>query len=232
MKENVIYQAVIRAIAVLKVEAYEQDAFLRTPDLRRLMRSMRADFLTLTVLERLSLCEQFYNTRRDGIPSFANYVLHISIDDLGEEHLAKIDHFVDLFNGWGTTDDFGTSVLQPLLQKFPARVLAMLREWNRSENMWKRRASMVAFARGVGESGDYTDECMELADNLLFDSEDLVQKAVGWALKDNLRGNPEKVLAYVKSLRRRGVSSVITLYAIRDLKGAKRAEVLAIKPET
>ena len=44
------------------------------------------------------------------------------------------------------------------------------------------------------------------------------------------RRHRERVLDYVKSLRRRGVSSTITLYAIRDLKGEERREVLSIKP--
>ncbi|UCG22883.1 MAG: DNA alkylation repair protein, partial [Chloroflexota bacterium] len=60
---------------------------------------------------------------------------------------------------------------------------------------------------------------------------DLVQKGVGWALKDNLRGDHDKVLAYVKELRRQGVPSTITLYAIRDLKGEERQAVLAIKKQ-
>jgi len=33
----------------------------------------------------------------------------------------------------------------------------------------------------------------------------------------------------IKDLRRRGVSSTIVLYAIRDLKGAKRQEVMVVK---
>jgi hypothetical protein len=53
-------------------------------------------------------------------------------------------------------------------------------------------------------------------------------KAVGWALKDMLRDDKQKVLTYVKQLRRQGVSSTITLYAIRDLKGKERQEILSI----
>lgn len=61
-----------------------------------------------------------------------------------------------------------------------------------------------------------------LVEAVLFD--------LGWTLKDNLPGAGERILDYVKSLRRKGVSSVITLYAIRDLEGKKRREVLNIKP--
>jgi len=54
-------------------------------------------------------------------------------------------------------------------------------------------------------------------------------KAVGWALKDMMRGSKQKVLNYVKQIRRAGVPATITLYAIRDLKGKERQDVLKIK---
>ena len=46
-----------------------------------------------------------------------------------------------------------------------------------------------------------------------------------------VRGDHDKVLTYVKDLRRQGVPSTITLYAIRDLKGEERQAVLAIKKQ-
>jgi len=109
--------------------------------------------------------------------------------------------------------------------------LDLLRKWNSSKSLWKRRASVVTFTRKIGISGDFTDEALELCDNLIWEKEDYVRKGVGWALKDNMRGAKKKVLEYVKSLRRQGISSVITLYAIRDLKGKEREEVFNIKPK-
>ena len=91
---------------------------------------------------------------------------------------------------------------------------------------------MVPFVRKAAKSGEFTDEVLHLCDNLIWDEEDIVQKGVGWALKDNLRPAPDRIIPYIKDLRRRGVSSTITLYAIRDLKGAKRQEVLEIKKDT
>ena len=95
----------------------------------------------------------------------------------------------------------------------------------------KRRASVVTFTRKTAESGKYVDITLEFCDNLIWDGEDLVRKGVGWALKDTMRADKQRVLEYVKNLRRKGVSSAITLYAIRDLKGQEREEVLSIKPE-
>lgn len=87
---------------------------------------------------------------------------------------------------------------------------------------------MVAFTRKIGSSDKFTDEALSLCDNLLWDEEDMVRKGVGWALKNVMRGDKRRVLDYVKSLRRKGVSSVITLYAIRDLKGKEREEATQV----
>ena len=91
---------------------------------------------------------------------------------------------------------------------------------------------MVTFVRKVAESGEFTEEVISLCENLIWDEEDIVLKGVGWVLKDNLRSAPDRIFLYIKDLRRRGVSSMITLYAIRDLRGVKRQEVLAVKKKT
>lgn len=92
--------------------------------------------------------------------------------------------------------------------------------------MWKRRASVVIFVRKIGESGKFTNEALAFCENLLWDKEDLVQKGVGWCLKDIMRGDQKKVFAYIKKLRKQGVCTTITLYAIRDLTGKERSEIL------
>ena len=131
---------------------------------------------------------------------------------------------------WGNTDLFCGAVLQPMLKRIPEQVIELLRKWNQSENKWKRRASVVTFTRKTAEQGKFIDTALELCDNLIWDQEDLVRKGVGWALKDNMRFDKQRVLQYVQGLRRKGVSSTITLYAIRDLEGDERSEVLRIKP--
>ena len=161
---------------------------------------------------------------------FANCVLEDRVNELGAEHAEYLDTLAGLLSEWGTTDEFCIVLLQPYLRNHPEQALELVRRWNSSRHIWKRRASVVTFTRKVGESGMYTSVVLELCEPLLFDPEDLVRKGVGWALKDNLRGDRATVLAYVKELRRRGVSSVITLYAIRDLRGEERDAVLAIRP--
>jgi hypothetical protein len=41
-----------------------------------------------------------------------------------------------------------------------------------------------------------------------------------------MSSDTDRIIEYVINLRARGVSSVITLYAIKDIKGSERANIL------
>jgi len=202
---------------------------LRAPEFWKIVKAFRPRILSLSLAERLQSAEALL-AEQIGEPGHAGiYILALSAEDLTPKQFGYLDRQIDYFRGWSHVDHFCSDVMQPLLWRFPKDSIALHESWAGAENKWRRRSSVVTFTRKVGESGQFTDQVLGLCDELIWDSEDLVQKGVGWALKDNLRGNHEKVLAYVKELRRMGVPSTITLYAIRDLKGKERQAVLAVK---
>ena len=212
---------------------HKEDAYiaygLYTPVWRGIMREFRPRFLALPPERRLDLAAALLAEHIGELGHTGIHLLALSAKALGPLHFESLDRLLDDFRSWSHVDAFCIDVLQPVLMSHPQETLRLLERWNRSPNRWKRRASVVTFVRKVGESGAFTDEVLRLCDNLIGDADDLVQKGVGWALKDNLRSAPDRVIAYVKELRRKGVPATITLYAIRDLKGDQRAEVLAVQ---
>jgi len=205
---------------------------IKTPELIELIRTYRDVFKQLSLEEKLDLARMFFKSGFSEQCTFGIVVLRHGVKEMEPACLDFLDEMADCLNNWGTTDGFSIYIMQPLLRAYPKETLNLLKKWNSSENLWKRRASVVVFTRKIGMSGDFTDEALKLCDNLVWDEEDMVRKGVGWALKDCMRGDRDKVLNYVKSLRQKGVSAVITLYAIRDLKGKERKEVLGTKPNS
>lgn len=188
------------------------------------------DFYDLSLRERIELARRLVRSENSTITHIGIHLLRISRQELGQAHFEFFDECLDNVTEWGNTDLFCGAVLKPMLERMPEQVIGLLRKWNQSENKWKRRASVVTFTRKTAKKGKFIDIALELCNNLIWDREDLVRKGVGWALKDNMRFDKKRVLEYVKDLRRKGVSSTITLYAIRDLKGEERRKVLKIKP--
>ncbi len=194
---------------------------------RGIEKRFRKELGMLSMLETFDLAMLLVHSPMEEEKFLAVTLLHLHAHEFETKHLRFLDIFLGYLGSWSTIDEFAGRVLQALLPRFPQEIEALLRKWNKAQSMWTRRASVVAFTRKVGESGKYTNLGLELCDNLKSAPEDLVQKGVGWALKDLMRGDKKRVLAYVKLLRKERVPATITLYALRDLKGGERQVVLS-----
>lgn len=201
---------------------------IRTAVYREIIKGYKSRVMAMPLDERLKMAHDLFALHIGTLGHTAIQILAWSIQELTPEHFPQLDIMMDHYRSWSHVDSMCLDVLQPMLTAFPQETIEQLELWNRSENRWKRRTSVVVFVRSAGKSGHYTDIALGLCENLVWDTEDIVQKGVGWALKDLMRGDRERIIEYVKDLRKRGVSAVITLYAIRDLKGAERQEILAL----
>jgi 3-methyladenine DNA glycosylase AlkD len=202
---------------------------LSTQDYRRVMKEFRRRFLGLLLQERLDTAARLAAEHIGELAHAGIHMVALSVKELEPRHFPDLERLADDFRDWSEVDHFCLDVAQPLLWDHTQAALALLGRWNRSGNRWKRRASVVAFTRRVGASGRFTKHVLRLCERLMWDEEDIVRKGVGWALKDNLRSAPGRVLPFIRKLRRAGVSSTITLYAIRDLRGKARQDILSVK---
>ena len=67
---------------------------------------------------------------------------------------------------------------------------------SRSENMWERRIAIVSTLHFIRKK-DY-DDALNIADTLRHDREDLIQKAVGWMLREIGKRNMRKEETFLK----------------------------------
>jgi 3-methyladenine DNA glycosylase AlkD len=202
---------------------------LKTPVFHKMMREYRHRFLELSLQQRIELAAKLFKTHIGELGHAGIYVLEISAKQLEPKHFPDLDEIGEDFRSWSHVDYFSTKVTPAILFNYPEQMLDLLEKWNHSPNRFKRRASVVTFINNVAKSGRFINDALRLCENLVWDEEDIVRKGVGWALKVNMRYAQERVLEYVKDLRRRGVSSTITLYAIEKLPPEIRKEVLSIK---
>jgi len=202
---------------------------LKVPDFRKIIKDFDPRFHELSLSKRLELATKLLETRIGELGHVGIYILSIGSKQLSPNHFPILDAVADNFTSWSHVDVLCTTVTPDLLFNYPKQMLRFLEKWNRSPNRFKRRASVVTFIQDVAKSGQFLDDALRLCENLVWDKEDIVRKGVGWALKINMKYAPKRVLNYVKDLRRRGVSSTITLYAIEKLEPEVRKQILAIK---
>jgi 3-methyladenine DNA glycosylase AlkD len=126
---------------------------------------------------------------------------------------------------WATTDAICGSLVGPLLAMSPA-LADRMRAWARHRSMWVRRGSAVSLIPSV-RTGRSLDVAYAVARSLHADQEDLIQKAVGWLLREVGKVNPSRLERY---LRQNGAAIPRTTvrYAIERLPPAKRLAMLEI----
>lgn len=130
----------------------------------------------------------------------------------------------NLASNWATTDAICGALVGPLLADYP-RLIPGMRTWASDRNMWVRRASAVglipSFRRGLA-----LDVAYDVAEALHADREDLIQKAVGWMLREAGKQDPARLERY---LRANGPSIPRTTirYAIERFPDVKRRALLA-----
>jgi len=126
---------------------------------------------------------------------------------------------------WATTDAMCGALIGPLIVSFP-ELGARLRAWSRDRNMWVRRASIVGLIPRA-RRGESLDLVYEIAKRLHADGEDLIQKAVGWTLREAGKTDPARLERY---LRANGPSIPRTTlrYAIERFPEEKRRDLLAV----
>jgi 3-methyladenine DNA glycosylase AlkD len=203
---------------------------VRAPARREIFRTHRTAIKALPIDERISLATRLINSGFGEQQDLAFMLLHPIVAQLESTDLPLIDAWLRRLHGWSKIDGYCSSVLQPLLVRFPQEIIALARLWNRDPDPWLRRASVVLFTRKVAKSGHFNDIALELGENLVRDEHEHVLKGVGWMLQDLMESDQPRITAYTKRLRAEGISSVVTLYAIRRLRGPVRDAVLAVKP--
>jgi 3-methyladenine DNA glycosylase AlkD len=82
---------------------------------------------------------------------------------------------------WAVCDGFGNHCVGEFLLKYPEK-LPVLKKWAKSKNRWMRRSAAVSLIVPA-RKGLYLNESIEIAEILLTDEDDLVQKGYGWLLK-------------------------------------------------
>ena len=124
---------------------------------------------------------------------------------------------------WATTDAICGVLIGPLILKHP-ELAPKMRSWARDRNMWVRRAAAVGLIPSV-RRGVSLDLAYEIAKQLHSDKEDLIQKAVGWMLREAGKTDPARLERY---LRANGASIPRTTlrYAIERFSATKRRSLL------
>jgi len=174
--------------------------------------------------EIFALCEELY---RSGMMEEAFVVstwAPLLKDRFERDDLAVFQRWIDTYiTNWAACDGFCNHTVGDFIGKFPDAV-AELKEWTRSENRWMRRAAAVSLIVPA-KHGKFLGDAIEIADLLLTDTDDMVQKGYGWLLKEASRKHTDEVFSYVMK-NKINMPRTALRYAIELMPKEKKAEAM------
>jgi 3-methyladenine DNA glycosylase AlkD len=124
---------------------------------------------------------------------------------------------------WGACDDLCTHALGAFIYNYPAYI-QRLEGWTTSPNRWLRRAAAVSLIYSA-RRGKHLEHVFTMADLLLMDKDDMVQKGNGWMLKVATRHIPDEIFAYIMK-NKNDMPRTSLRYAIEKLPPEKKKEAM------
>ena len=111
-------------------------------------------------------------------------------------HFSILERWLhDYVNNWAKCDTLCNHPAGSMVSRYP-ELVDNLKRWTASANRWVRRGSAVTLILPA-RRGLFLDDIFNIADRLLADTDDLVQKGNGWMLKEASRLHQREVFDYI-----------------------------------
>lgn len=124
---------------------------------------------------------------------------------------------------WANCDTLCNHTIGNFVMMYP-EYITKLKKWATSSNRWVKRAAAVTLIIPA-RKGLFLKDVFEIADILLLDNDDLVQKGYGWMLKAASEAHQQDVFDYVLS-KKAVMPRTALRYAIEKMPANFRAEAM------
>lgn len=141
----------------------------------------------------------------------------------GDREFAMFESWLDRISSWADHDGLVHYLISPLVAAKPTRTKNVFR-WAKSPNRWHRRAACVALIRG-SRAKMFFPEIVKLSDSLLTDKDDMVQKGLGWLLRETAKFDAKRTVPYLMKIRERAPRLVLRT-ACETLPSATKKKIL------
>jgi 3-methyladenine DNA glycosylase AlkD len=172
-----------------------------TADLRRAARRFRQQIRKEFGLDFLvDVADQLFSGTVLEEKVAAVFLLEKLDFEFGDREFKLFESWLDRISSWADHDGLVPYLISPMVAAKPARVRNAFR-WSKSPNRWRRRAACVALIRGA-RAKMFFPEITKLSNSLLADEDDMVQKGLGWLLRETAKFDAKRTVPYLMKIRK------------------------------
>lgn len=125
---------------------------------------------------------------------------------------------------WALVDPLAIRVAGSLVERLP-RLASTLDHWVRDDELWIRRAALLALLPGIRAGQGDLERFLRYADAMLEEREFFIRKAIGWVLREAGKGRPDAVADWLEARAPRA-SGVTLREAVKPLGEARERRIV------
>ena len=169
---------------------------VRSADLKVIEQMVYRELKRMTPAERNKYCDKLWKRGKLEEGALVCHVYRKFASRCGTCEFKLFERWIDRYvKNWAHCDGVSSWLLAACIENEPA-LKAELFAWTASRNRWKRRAAAVSLLQEA-KKGRSSAEIFGIAKDLVHDKDVMVQKGVGWLLKEAYPKRPEAVVEFL-----------------------------------
>ena len=195
-----------------------------THELRKLARRFSRAIANDAGIDYLfDVCDNLFRGNVLEEKVLAVLMLEEKVGELNERHFKRLVGWLDRVSTWADHDGLVSYLIGPLMVAEPRRT-AFAPRWTKAKDKWHRRAAAVSLIRGVRRQM-FAKETKTVMAALLTDDDLMVQKGLGWLLREQAKYDRERAVPLLRSIRAKAPRLVLRT-ACETLPNEIKAEIL------
>ena len=132
---------------------------------------------------------------------FAVMLLEDLTGQFGPREFKLFESWLDRIGSWADHDSLVHYLIGPMIA-VNAAYLPRTLIWARKRSTWPQRAAAVSLIHSTRQHKNF-EHIQKLTEMLLPSTDDVVQKGLGWLLREAAKANREQTVAYLVTIRER-----------------------------
>lgn len=182
----------------VKMSAYMKDQFpffgIPSPRRKELIRELISGFGYPRPSEMDAIVRTSFQENEREFHYFAVDIMSRKVKKLEKESIQLAEWMIVNKSWWDTVDAIATNIIGPLLRNYP-ELRERSEQYLKSDNMWLRRTAILHQLK-YKEQTD-RDKLFRFCCYLAHENEFFIKKAIGWALREYSKTQPDDVIQFV-----------------------------------
>jgi len=136
-------------------------------------------------------------------------------------------NILDDIPDWEICDQLAVKTVVSLVTQNKDEMFSLMEEWIKSKNKWIRRLAVAIITAHIRRAKTESKICLQLLNEVMKEKDRDVKKAVGWALREVTKKDPEAVFEFLQrwaKVKDKNVRSIIK-QGMKKLSKEKQEEI-------